>query len=181
MGMWLWLMALMCFHIYICLRTSCNCARALELDYEDHDLSDPVPRRRPGGARADKTDRRGADKRSVNFITVGTATPPRQHVRGSWRQREVRLESPSHCLCRCASLWRPEPERDQREPVPCLRKRHCVRVCRDLIGSHCPAPRVYRACRAGRLTRSACAGCCIRAAREAALTAEVCHASVSHG
>ena len=58
-----------------------------ELDHEDHDLGDPVPRRRPGGARADKTDRRGVNERSVNFITVGTATPPRHRVRGSWRQR----------------------------------------------------------------------------------------------
>ena len=58
-----------------------------ELDYKDHDLTDPLPRRCPVGASADKTDRRGVNERSVNFITVGTATPLRHRVRGSWRQR----------------------------------------------------------------------------------------------
>ena len=54
-----------------------------ELDDGEHDLRDPVPAKRLRGVKA----ARAATTRSVNLVMVGTATPPRQDVRGRWRQR----------------------------------------------------------------------------------------------
>ena len=59
-----------------------------ELDDGEHDLGDPahrsVRRRNP---RAVRTAEQDVLERSVNLITVGTATPPRHCDRGSRRQR----------------------------------------------------------------------------------------------